>query len=123
MEVEVDGVDGALHLDEEVIRVVGDVGALTLGTQIKVGADDALEASSLDQGRAVVTRGVVDLRGDWGLGNNGLGSLHSDPDAWRKVLGASTSNLHVGLDEGHEERESSLKGKSRSLRSSGRRRR
>ncbi len=120
MEVEVDGVDGALHLDEEVIRVVGDVVALTLETQIKVGADDALEASTFDHGRAVVAHGVVDLRCDWGLGNNGLGSLHSDPDAWCKVLGALTCDLHVGLNKGHEEGESSFKGERRGSR--GRRR-
>lgn len=119
VEVEVDGVDGALHLDEEVIGVVGDVRALTLGTQIKVGADDALVAGSLDDDRAVVAHGVVHLwsywglGGDWGNGDNGIRSLHSDLDAWRKVLGASTRNLHVRLEEGHEERESSSKGESR----------
>ena len=123
VEVEVDGVDGTLHLDEEVIGVVRDVGALALGAEIKVGADDALEADALDRGRAVVAHGRMDLRSGGVLGDNGFGSLHSDLDAWREILGASALTLHAGRNEGHEERESSLKGESRCSGSRGRRRR
>ena len=61
MVVEVDGVDGTLHLDEEVIGVVFGVRVFALGAQIKVGADCALEANSLDHGRAVVAHGWVHL--------------------------------------------------------------